>query len=129
MAESEFTKGVVRVVRSVPFGRVVSYGQVAVYLGFPRAARGVGWVLRQTKREELPWWRVVNNAGRISIKNWEHPAEEQRERLRSEGVEVGEDFSLEIEKYRFQAGEELLKSWGLPEEYVRMVEEKFGGYG
>jgi methylated-DNA-protein-cysteine methyltransferase-like protein len=101
---SEFTKKVIEVVRAVPSGKVVSYGQVALYAGTPNAARGVGWILRQTKEKSVPWWRVINNQGRISIKgNWEHEAEEQRDLLRKEGVEVSERFEIEIERYRYLA--------------------------
>ena len=101
---SEFSRKVIEIVRAVPRGKVVSYGQVAVYAGVPRAARGVGWILRQAKDRSIPWWRVINNKGFISIKgNWEHEAEEQRELLRSEGIEVNEKFEVDIDKYRYLA--------------------------
>jgi len=112
MAGSKFTEAVWTVIRAVPRGRVVSYGQVAAYAGVPRAARAVGWLLRQSHDESVPWWRVINNAGRISIKaNWFHDAAEQKKRLRAEGVEVGERFEIEIEKYRWAAGGEQLRRW------------------
>ena len=98
---SKFANQVIGVIKSVPAGRVVSYGQVAAYADKLGAARAVGWLLRQTELPDLPWWRVINNAGRISIKNMFHQPEEQRRLLREEGVEGGEDFSLDIEKYRW----------------------------
>lgn len=104
MGRSKFTQEVLRVVREVPKGRVVSYGQVALMTGVPRGARAVGWILRQAQDYSLPWWRVINGSGRISIKNMFHTADEQRSLLRAEGVEVGEDFGIDIEKYRFVAG-------------------------
>ena len=65
---SNFTQKVIEVVQSIPLGKVVSYGQVAVYIGVPRAARQVGWTLRGIEESvSLPWWRVINNKGRISI--------------------------------------------------------------
>lgn len=101
MAKAVFSKVVVEIVKNVPRGKVVSYGQVAVHAGVPRGARAVGWFLRQTN-EDIPWWRVVNNSGRISIKgNIFHTADEQRELLRNEGVEVGNDFRLDIDKCRY----------------------------
>ena len=42
---SKFKDGVIKVVNLIPYGKIVSYGQVALYLGLPRAARQVGWVL------------------------------------------------------------------------------------
>ena len=128
---SKFAQAVVRVVKAVPMGKVVSYGQVAVYVGVPRGARAVGWVLRigalvRSVDMNVPWWRVVNNTGRISIKdNWEHDAIEQRERLIGEGVEVAENYVLDMLRYRFIASEEELKKFGLEGEYLRFIWEKF----
>lgn len=90
------------IVKRVPQGRVVSYGQVALAAGAPRAARQVGWWLSRNHDPSIPWWRVINNGGRISIKNMFHSAQEQRELLRAEGVEVGEKFEVDIERYRWQ---------------------------
>jgi methylated-DNA-protein-cysteine methyltransferase-like protein len=99
-----FSRRVKEVVKMVPKGKVVSYGQVALYAGYPRGARSVGRILRQTRDNLLPWWRVINNRGYISIKgNWEHEAEEQRELLRKEGVDVSDRFEIEIERYRYLA--------------------------
>ncbi len=126
MGESKFSQAVTRIVRDVPIGKVVSYGQVAAYVGIPRGARQVGWTLRRLEGVEMPWWRVVNNAGRVTIKgNLFNDANKQRELLRGEGIEVGEDYNLDMEKHRFVASEELMKKWGLGSEYVRMVGDKF----
>jgi methylated-DNA-protein-cysteine methyltransferase-like protein len=78
------------VVRQIPPGRVASYGQVAALLGAPRAARTVGWALASLRREdedEVPWQRVINSRGRVSIRSLRHAQEEQEELLRAEGVE------------------------------------------
>ncbi|MDT8341462.1 MAG: MGMT family protein, partial [Longimicrobiales bacterium] len=83
-----FAETVHRLVRSVPHGRVTSYGAVAAMAGAPRAARGVGSVLRGLAPEaHVPWWRVVNRNGEVII-----PAELglralQRTLLEGEGVE------------------------------------------
>ena len=53
-----FEDAVLAVVRSIPPGSVMSYGEVADEAGFPRAARAVGTLLRTTT-ERCPWWRVV----------------------------------------------------------------------
>lgn len=119
---TSFPQRVWEIVRKIPKGKVISYGQVAVYIGVPRAGRAVGWTLRRSQDKSLPWWRVVNASGRISIKgNWEHEASEQRELLRQEGVEVKEDFTLDINKYRFLPDERTLRSWQLPEAYLQTV--------
>jgi len=63
-------------------GEVVTYGEVAAEAGFPGAARAVGNLLR--KSDGLPWWRVVNSAGRLVPGH----VSRQAELLRSEGVTV-----------------------------------------
>lgn len=98
----KFSKCVLQTVKQIPKSKVVSYGQIAAHIGNPRGARAVGWILRQNEMVDIPWWRVVNNAGRISIKgNIFHNAAMQRDLLRQEGIVVNEDFTLDIERYRF----------------------------
>jgi len=64
-------------------GEVTTYGDVAEVAGYPRQSRLVGRILATTDLD-VPWWRVVNAAGRIVSG---HP-DEQRDLLRSEGVTV-----------------------------------------
>ena len=65
-----FSEKVFVCVKKVPRGKVVSYGQVASMVGKPRAARQVGWALRTLDIADIsiPWWRVVNQKGFLSIK-------------------------------------------------------------
>ena len=98
---SEFAKSVISAVRAIPKGKVVSYGQIAAKIGSPRAARQVGTILRHSELGSLPWWRVVNNQGYISIKgNFTANAQMQKELLENEGVEVSKNYTLDIKKYR-----------------------------
>ncbi|CAN5147720.1 MAG: MGMT family protein [Euzebyales bacterium] len=77
---SEFAAAVHAVVAALEPGQVVTYGEVAVEVGRPGAARGVGQVLAGS--QGLPWWRVVTAAGRlVPGKEAEHAA-----LLRAEGV-------------------------------------------
>lgn len=125
---SQFTLKVIQVIQSIPQGKVVSYGQVAVYVGIPRAARQVGWALSNLEDTvSLPWWRVINNAGRITIKgNRYNTPELQKKLLEQDGIEVNDDLTIAIEKYRFRADNTLLQQWHLPEEYREKVLEKYG---
>ena len=85
---STFTNRVYAMVRRVPHGRVVSYGGVAALLGEPRAARGVGMALHALPDEsDVPWWRVINRNGEISIRGTIHGPQLQRALLEGEGVE------------------------------------------
>ena len=86
-----------------------------------------GWTMRSLgDASDFPWWRVLNNAGIISIKgNLLNSAQLQKELLESEGVVVGDDFSLHIERYRFRPDEQMLKSMKLDPEYIRSVLDKY----
>lgn len=127
-SNSRFAQKVIQVVKSIPRGKVVSYGQVALYVGAPRAARQVGWILRSLDEQiSIPWWRVVNNKGRISIQgNIHNDKTLQKKLLQTEGIDVDKDFTLDIAKYRFKADNEFLKKWQLTEEYREKV---LGIYG
>ena len=82
-----FNERVWDVVRQVPHGRVVSYGGVAAILGRPRAARGVGRALSMLPDgSDVPWWRVINRNGEISIRGVMHGPALQRALLKREGV-------------------------------------------
>jgi methylated-DNA-protein-cysteine methyltransferase-like protein len=77
---------VYELVKRIPSGRVTTYGRVAQMTPVPRGARGVGWALAglgPAQAREVPWWRVINAAGRISN---EMNATLQRELLEAEGV-------------------------------------------
>jgi methylated-DNA-protein-cysteine methyltransferase-like protein len=101
---ASFKEKVVLFVTNIPRGKVVSYGQVASACGNPRGARAVGWALRSLPESTtIPWWRVVNSQGVISIKgNWTATKQLQKELLEQENVPVREDLTLDIEAYRFR---------------------------
>ncbi len=61
---AERERRIVDVLMALQEGEVVTYGEVAEVAGYPRHARLVGRILRTTEFE-VPWWRVVNAAGRL----------------------------------------------------------------
>lgn len=124
---TEFQKAVLQVVRIVPPGKVVSYGQVAAYVGTPRAARQVGWAMRSLEgTPDFPWWRVLNNAGRITIKgNHFNTAHLQRELLSAEGVEVNQELELDMVKFRFRPESATLATLKLDRAYIERVLAKY----
>jgi methylated-DNA-protein-cysteine methyltransferase-like protein len=86
--EDHFFERVYALVREIPRGQVVTYGQIAAMLGVPRGARAVGWALRalpEAQAARVPWHRVVGAGGRISPRGGPGP-EIQRRRLRAEGI-------------------------------------------
>lgn len=107
--QPNFYEQVYALVRRIPRGKVSSYGRIANMLGRPRAARAVGFALNalSDKKDDptyvdIPWQRVVNSQGRISIVNREQSANHQAELLRAEGVEVSENLRINLDIYLWQ---------------------------
>ena len=86
-----------RAVRSVPVGKVSTYARVAEAAGYPLHHRSVAKLLRKDTLTSLPWQRVVGSRGELRLKG--EFADEQRSRLRLEGVEVD---STGVDLARFQ---------------------------
>lgn len=127
-----FTKKVIEIIEEIPHGTVVSYGQVALMAGIPRAARQVGWILANLEEDQvkskhgLPWWRVINNAGRISIKGSKfHNALTQKKLLEKEGVVVSKELTFDIEKYRWRPEPNVLAKFELSDELVEKHMDKY----
>ncbi|MDR0424926.1 MAG: MGMT family protein, partial [Clostridiales Family XIII bacterium] len=80
-----------------PYGKVLSYGQIAQMLGRPRAAREVGRAMRYCP-DHLPWQRVVMSDGAITGGQW---AELRRQRLEGEGVEFRLDGRVDMDACRW----------------------------
>ena len=99
---SSFFDRVYAVVRRIPKGRVVSYGQIARALGCPRAARQVGWAMRACP-EELPWQLVVKADGAIAGEGFY--ADLRRARLEDEGVPFLPDGRVDLKACQWN-GEE-----------------------
>ena len=99
----DFGELVQAIVKKIPKGRLASYGQVAMLVGFPRRPRQVGMVLRGLpETTKLPWHRVVNNKGYVPSKGRWWGAMVQIERIRAEGIEVSSDGTLDLEAHRWK---------------------------
>lgn len=94
-------------VRLIPAGRVATYGQVAAWLGEPRAARTVGWALHGISPAEaagiVPWHRVIGRAGPdhgyVSTSCLTHSAAMQRALLEDEGVEFDARERVDLRRF------------------------------
>jgi methylated-DNA-protein-cysteine methyltransferase-like protein len=94
-----FYQRVKDMIKKVPKGKVATYGQIATFAGNHRAARQVAWVLHSSSRKyELPWHRIVNSKGRISLKP-NHGYEIQKESLKKEGIKFDENDRIDFENY------------------------------
>lgn len=97
----EFTEEVVSIIAAIPKGKVATYGQIAKLAGNPRGARQVVRILHtQTRKFDLPWFRIINAQGKISIPD-PIGSEEQRARLMGEGIEVTETFRINLKKFQW----------------------------
>jgi len=66
----DFTLNVIEIIKSIPYGKVVTYGQIALLANNPYASRQVARILHSfADKEQLPWHRVVNKKGMISLEN------------------------------------------------------------
>jgi len=85
----------------IPPGKVVTYGQLAELAGMPRRARWVGQTLKKLPKDTtLPWFKVINSQGRISFPAGSEAAERQADKLREDGVEVSEQYRINLKVYQ-----------------------------
>lgn len=97
-----FYKRVYEIVRCVPPGTVVTYGQVALLVGAPAAARATGYALHfLPDGSDVPWWRVVNARGGISLRNRGAAADLQRHLLEREGVVFDAEGRIDLRRFRW----------------------------
>ncbi len=96
---SEFTMEVIKIIKNIPKGKVLTYGLIAKMAGNPRAARQVSWTLHSmTEKYNLPWHRVVNSKGTISLKSMEG-LELQKSLLENEGIEFTTTNKINLKKF------------------------------
>jgi methylated-DNA-protein-cysteine methyltransferase-like protein len=100
--DSSFRARVEELVRQIPRGRVMTYGQVAALCGNARAARIVGGIAHFGD-PDLPWQRVVNRHGGLAS-GYPGGREGHKQVLEDEGIEVNEDFRLNIQELLWQPG-------------------------
>lgn len=94
-----FFQRVKHIIKRIPKGRVATYGQIAELAGNHRAARQVAWILHSSsEKERLPWHRVVNSQGEISLKP-NYGYEVQKALLKKESIEFDEDGRIDLNEY------------------------------
>ncbi len=105
MPESEY-QAYYAVVRKIPPGRVMTYGDVARAAARPGCARRVGYALAALRGSDAPWWRVVNARGGISPRAGEAgPSLRQRRLLEAEGVVFDAAGRIDLARYRHRPQE------------------------
>ena len=96
---------IVKVILRIPLGKVATYGQVARLAGYANGARLVAWALHnQSKKHDLPWHRIVNARGGISLpRGRDH--EVQKAMLTAEGVAFGPGDRIDLSRFRWHPEE------------------------
>lgn len=90
---------IIELIKQIPQGKVTTYGRIAAMAGSPGGARQVVRVLHAcSEKEALPWFRVINALGKISLRPG-HGYELQEALLEKEGVIFGKNNKLNFEKY------------------------------
>ena len=96
-------QGILEYLLTIPPGKVVTYKQVAEYLGNPGYARIVGNLLHvNPDPERYPCFKVVNHQGKLAKNFGFGGAEAQKLRLERDGVEVSDDYRVDLDKYQWK---------------------------
>jgi methylated-DNA-protein-cysteine methyltransferase related protein len=95
-----------RVIRSLPKGKVSTYGKVAAAAGYPLYHRAVATLLRKLGPSSVPWQRIVGAGGEIKLRG--DAAAEQRLRLQMEGVK------FRGKRVNMDSYEHVLRTWEIP---------------
>jgi len=105
---NSFTSNVIVIIKGIPEGYVMTYGQIAKLAGSARGARQVVRVLHSmSKTHQLPWHRVVNAKGEIAIRD-DEGSFLQQEYLKAEGVLEEDEIVVNLEKYRYNPVDALV---------------------
>ncbi len=101
MSESIY-EDVYAIVRIVPEGKVVTYGQVARLIGRPRHARHVGYALAALGDDhDVPWHRVINSKGEVSTRAHPDYEDYQKMLLEEEGIEFGVSDRVSLKHFQW----------------------------
>ena len=100
-----YRERVFELVRRIPAGRVMTYGQIAEILGEGYTPRTVGFVMHAADEETTPWHRVINSQGGCSTGRIVLPPDKQQRMLESEGVEFDARGRCDLKRYRWSPDE------------------------
>lgn len=99
VGEQSYRERVYEIVRQIPRGRVMTYGQIAEILGEGYTPRTVGYVMHGADSEKVPWQRVINSQGACSTGKMTMPVNLQQNMLESEGVVFSEKGKCDLKSY------------------------------
>lgn len=95
-----YREGVYALVRDIPKGKVMTYGQIAIILGEGYTARTVGYVMHASP-DDVPWQRVINSQGKCSTGRLTIPINLQQDLLEAEGVVFSAGGKCDLAEYQW----------------------------
>jgi len=98
--DKTYRERVYEIVRRIPAGQIMTYGQIAIILGEGYTARTVGYVMHGADTEDVPWQRVINSEGKCSTGRLTIPINLQQELLEAEGV-IFNSGKCDLDKFRW----------------------------
>jgi methylated-DNA-protein-cysteine methyltransferase related protein len=105
----QYRERVYKIVRRIPRGRVMTYGQLAYVLGEGYTPRTVGFVMHGADERKTPWQRVINSQGRCSTGRIVLPPDKQQRMLEREGVKFDAGGCCDLETYLWHPDEEKIE--------------------
>lgn len=97
----QFLSQIFAVIHQIPYGKVSTYGDIARFSGFPGYARHVGKALGNLPEgTKLPWFRVINSKGEISLKG--EAFDRQKRLLEKEEIVVSDAGKIKLKMYKWQ---------------------------
>ena len=105
-----YREHVYRLVRQIPEGRVMTYGQIAYLLGEGYTPRTVGFVMHGANEENTPWHRVINAQGRCSTGRIVIPPDKQQRMLEAEGIEFDSRARCRLDRYQWSPDQATVRN-------------------
>lgn len=99
--EKTYRERVYHIVRQIPSGNVMTYGQIALFLGEGYTPRTVGYAMHSADTENVPWQRVINSQGKCSTGRITIPLNLQQEMLEAEGILFNEKGGCDLRTYQW----------------------------
>ncbi|MDM7923007.1 MAG: MGMT family protein [Pyrinomonadaceae bacterium] len=104
--DKAYRERVYQIVRQIPAGRVMTYGQIASILGAGYTSRTVGYVMHAAESEGVPWQRVINSQGKCSTGRLTIPMNLQQQMLEQEGIVFNDKGRCELSRYQLAMPDE-----------------------
>jgi len=99
--DRKYRERVYEIVRTIPMGRVMTYGQIAGILGEGFTPRTVGFVMHGADTKETPWQRVINSQGACSTGRMTLPVNLQQQILEAEGIKFDAKGRCDLKIYQW----------------------------